>query len=177
MHRMDKAIIGNTSAKSAVDMAIYDLFGQYHNAPLYKLLGGYRDELETDLTISVNSPEEMAKDSIEAVERGYKVLKIKVGLDGELDIKRIQSIRDAIGYNVKLRLDANQGWEAKEAVKIIRIMEDKGFDIELIEQPVLAKDFHGLKYVTDNVDTPILADESVFSPEDAIEIYKIELLI
>ncbi|NMB08217.1 MAG: dipeptide epimerase [Tissierellia bacterium] len=170
MHRMDKAIIGNTSAKSAVDMAIYDLFGQYHNAPLYKLLGGYRDELETDLTISVNSPEEMAKDSIEAVERGYKVLKIKVGLDGELDIKRIQAIRDAIGYNVKLRLDANQGWEAKEAVKIIRIMEDKGFDIELIEQPVLAKDFHGLKYVTDNVDTPILADESVFSPEDAIEI-------
>jgi o-succinylbenzoate synthase len=170
MYRMHKSIIGNTSAKSAVDMAIYDLFGQYHNAPLYKLLGGYRDELETDLTISVNSPEEMAKDSIEAVERGYKVLKIKVGLDGELDIKRVEAIRDAIGYNVELRLDANQGWKAKEAVRTIRIMEDKGFDIELIEQPVIAKDFEGLKYVTDNVDTPILADESVFSPEDAIQI-------
>ncbi|NMA87479.1 MAG: dipeptide epimerase [Tissierellia bacterium] len=170
MHRMHKSILGNTSAKSAVDMAIYDLYGQYHNAPLYKLLGGYRSELETDLTISVNSPEEMAKDSIEAVERGYKVLKIKVGLDGELDIKRVQAIRDAVGYDVELRLDANQGWEAKEAIRIIRIMEDKGFNIELIEQPVIAKDFQGLKYVTDNVDTPILADESVFSPEDAIEI-------
>ena len=170
MYRMHKSIIGNTSAKSAVDMAIYDLFGQYHNAPLYKLLGGYRDELETDLTISVNSPEEMAKDSIEAVERGYKVLKIKVGLDGELDIKRVEAIRGAIGYNVELRLDANQGWKAKEAVRTTRIMEDKGFDIELIEQPVIAKDFEGLKYVTDNVDTPILADESVFSPEDAIQI-------
>ena len=143
MYRLHKSIVGNTSAKSAIDMAIYDLYGQYYKTPLYKLLGGYRDELETDLTISVNSPEEMAKDSIEAVRRGYKVLKIKVGLDGELDIKRVEAIRDAVGYDVELRLDANQGWETKEAIRIIRTMEDKGFNIELIEQPVIAKDFKG----------------------------------
>lgn len=170
MTRIHGAIIGNNSAKAAVDMAIYDLLGQYHGAPLYQLLGGYRDELETDITISVNDPEEMARDSVEALERGFKILKIKVGLDSQLDIERIQAIRDAVGYDVKLRLDANQGWEAKEAIQVIRQMEDKAFDIELIEQPVLAHDIIGLKYVTENVDTPILADESVFSPMDAINI-------
>ena len=87
-----------------------------------------------------------------------------------MDIKRIQAIRDAVGYDVDLRLDANQGWTPKEAVRIIRMMEDKGFDIEPIEQPVHANDIEGLKYVTDNVFTPILADESVFSPLDAINI-------
>jgi L-alanine-DL-glutamate epimerase-like enolase superfamily enzyme len=112
----------------------------------------------------------MAQDSIEAVRRGYKTLKIKVGLDSQMDIKRIQAIRDAVGYNVDLRLDANQGWKPKEAVMLLRKMEDKGFNIELVEQPVSANDLEGLKYVTQNVNTPILADESVFSPFDAVKI-------
>lgn len=170
MNRIDNSLLKNTSAKAAVDMAIYDLFGQFHKSPLYKLLGGYRKEIISDLTISVNSPEEMAQDSIEAVKRGYKTLKIKVGLDSQMDIKRIQAIRDAIGYNIDLRLDANQGWTPKEAVILLRKMEDKGFNIELVEQPVLANDLEGLKYVTENVSIPILADESVFSPADAVKI-------
>ncbi len=170
MNRIDKSLVKNSSAKAAVDIAIYDLYGQHLNKPLYKLLGGYRDEITTDLTISVNSPEEMAQDSIEAVRLGYKTLKIKVGLDAKIDMKRIKAIRDAIGYDVDLRLDANQGWKPKEAVRIIKEMEDKGYMIELIEQPVHAMDLEGLKYVTDNVYTPILADEAVFSPRDAINI-------
>ena len=170
MNRIDKSLIKNTSAKAAVDIAIYDLFSQLHKAPLYKLLGGYRKEIISDITISVNSPEEMAEDSIEAVKRGYKTLKIKVGLDSHMDMKRIQAIRDAIGYDIDLRLDANQGWAPKEAVQLLRKMEDKGFNIELVEQPVLAHDLDGLKYVTDNVSIPILADEAVFSPADAVKI-------
>lgn len=170
MKRIDSSLIKNTSAKAAVDIAVYDLFGQLHNAPLYKLLGGYRKEIITDITISVNSPEEMAQDSIDAVNRGYKTLKIKVGKDSQIDMARIKAIRDAIGHDVELRIDANQGWSPKEAVRILRQMEDKGFDIELVEQPVKAHDLEGLKYVTDNVGTPILADESVFSAEDAIKI-------
>ncbi|SHE46647.1 o-succinylbenzoate synthase [Tissierella praeacuta DSM 18095] len=170
MNRIDKSLIKNTSAKAAVDIAIYDLFGQFHKSPIYKLLGGYRKEIISDLTISVNSPEEMAEDSIEAVKRGYKTLKIKVGLDSQMDIKRIQAIRDAIGYDIDLRLDANQGWKPKEAVVLLRKMEDKGFNIELVEQPVIANDLEGLKYVTQNVNIPILADESVFSPVDALKI-------
>ncbi len=170
MNRIDKSIIKNTSAKAAVDIAVYDLFGQLHKSPLYKLLGGYKKEIITDLTISVNAPEEMAQDSIEAVKRGYKTLKIKVGLDSQMDLKRIQAIRDAVGYNIDLRLDANQGWKPKEAVMLLRKMEDKGYNIELVEQPVAANDLEGLKYVTQNVNTPILADESVFSPSDAVKI-------
>lgn len=170
MKRIDMSIVKNTSAKAAIDIAIYDLFGQMNNAPLYKLLGGHKKEIITDLTISVNSPEEMAEDSINAVERGYKTLKIKVGKDSKMDMKRIKAIRNAIGYKVELRLDANQGWTPKEAVLLLRQMEDKGFDIELVEQPVKAHDLEGLKFVTDNVSIPILADESVFSPLDAAEI-------
>lgn len=170
MSKLDKCIIKNTSAKAAVDMAVYDLYGQLYKAPLYKLLGGYRNEITTDITISVNEPEEMALDSIKAVQMGYKSLKIKVGKDSARDIDRMKAIRNAVGYDVKLRIDANQGWKPKEAVRILRKMEDDGLDIELVEQPVTAYDFEGLKYVTDNVSIPVMADESVFSPMDALKI-------
>ena len=168
--KLDKSIIKNTSAKAAVDIALYDLYGQLYNAPVYKLLGGYRKEIITDITISVNDPEEMAKDSLDAINRGFNTLKIKVGKDALLDIERMKMIRKAIGYDVKLRIDANQGWTAKEAVKTLRRMEDEGLDIELVEQPVIAHDVEGLKFVTDNVSIPVLADESVFSPLDALNI-------
>lgn len=170
MIRLEKSLVKNSSAKAAVDIALYDLFGQLHNAPLYKLLGGYRKEIITDITISVNDPEEMAKDSLEAVNLGYKTLKIKVGKDAKLDIKRMEAIRKAVGYNVDLRIDANQGWKPKEAIHALRKMEDAGLNIEFVEQPVLAHDFEGLKMVTDNVYIPVLADESVFSPRDAMKI-------
>lgn len=170
MIKLNKCMVKNTSAKAAVDIALYDLYGQLYNAPLYKLLGGYRKEIITDITISVNSPEEMAEDSIDAVKLGYNTLKIKVGKDSELDIKRLQAVREAIGKDVKLRIDANQGWTPKEAVRILRKMEDLGLNIELVEQPVEAHDIEGLKFITDNVYIPVMADESVFSPKDALTI-------
>ena len=170
MDKLDKSIVGNTSAKAGVDIAIYDLYGQLYNAPVYKILGGYRKEITTDITISVNEPEEMARDSIDAINRGYKTLKIKVGNDSKKDIDRMKAIRDAVGYEVDLRIDANQGWNYKEAIYTLRKMEDAGLDIELVEQPVPAHDFEGLKMVTDNISIPVMADESVFSPMDAIKI-------
>ncbi|KGK89660.1 dipeptide epimerase [Clostridium sp. HMP27] len=170
MLRLDKCVVKNTSAKAAVDIALYDLYGQLYKAPLYKLLGGYRKEIVTDITISVNEPEEMVKDSLDAIKRGYETLKIKVGKDSIKDIERMKAIRKAIGYDVKLRIDANQGWKPKEAVKVLRQMEDAGLNIEFVEQPVAAHDIEGLKFVTDNISMPVLADESVFSPEDALKI-------
>ncbi|MBP7213762.1 MAG: dipeptide epimerase, partial [Anaerolineaceae bacterium] len=168
--KLDEAIIKNTSAKAAVDIAIYDLLAQMLGIPLYQLLGGYRKQLETDLTISINGPEEMVADSLEAIGLGYKILKIKLGKDVELDLKRLEAIVSAIGSNVKLRLDANQGWKPKEAVRIIRKIEEKGFPIEFVEQPVAGHDFEGLKFVTDNTDMLIMADESLFSPADAMKL-------
>lgn len=173
MIKLDKCIVKNTSAKAAVDIALYDLYGQLYNAPLYKLLGGYRKEIITDITISVNTPEQMALDSIDAIKHGYKTLKIKVGVDSDMDIKRMKAIRDAVGYDVDLRIDANQGWKPKEAVYTLRKMEDAGLNIEFVEQPVEAHDIDGLKFVTDNVSIPVMADESVFSPADAVKIMQL----
>lgn len=170
MFKVNKSMVGNSSAKAAVDMAIYDLYGKLYKAPLYRLLGGYRKEITTDITISVDEPEKMAKDSKEAVQKGYDVLKVKLGKNSDRDIDRIRAIRDAVGYDVKIRLDANQGWSPREAVRILRKIEDEDFCIELVEQPVPGRDIEGLKYVTDHVDIPVLADESVFSPMDAIKI-------
>lgn len=166
--KLHKTLVGNTSAKAAVDMALYDLIAQQAGLPLTQYLGGYRESIETDYTVSVNSPEEMAQDAEGYEQDGFTVLKVKVGIDTpEQDLKRIQAIRDRVGNKVTLRLDANQGWDPKSAVRTIRKMEDAGFDIELIEQPVPANDIEGMKFVTEHTMTPIMADESVFSPADA----------
>jgi L-Ala-D/L-Glu epimerase len=166
-------LVNNTSAKAAVDMALYDCISQNCNLPLYQFLGGYRNELETDFTVSVNTPEEMGEDAVGYVSNGFNVLKVKVGIgEIETDIARIQEIRKRIGNDIKIRLDANQGWKPKDAIRAIRKMEDLGLDIELVEQPVKAEDLEGLKQVTDSVDTLIMADESVFSPKQAFEVIR-----
>lgn len=170
MWKLHTCILKNTSAKAAVDMAVYDLFAKSCGKPLYQVLGGHRKEIETDLTISVNPIDEMVCDSLKAVEQGFSILKIKVGKEGLKDIERIRAIRDAVGPQIRLRIDANQGWSAKQAVRIIQAMEDQGIEMDLVEQPVSAHDFEGMKFVTSRVSTPILADESVFSVEDAIRI-------
>ncbi len=172
MKRLHSCILKNTSAKAAVDMAVYDLFAKSCGKPLYKVLGGSKKEIETDLTISVNDIDEMVADSLRAVEQGFRILKIKVGKESRKDIDRIKAIRQAVGPDVKLRIDANQGWTAKEAVRIIRTLEDAGIHMDLVEQPVKARDLAGMKFVTGQVATPILADESVFSVEDALQLIR-----
>ena len=167
---VQKCIIHNSSAKAAVDMALWDLYGQLYNIPVYKLLGGSKDKIVTDITISVNSPEEMARDAITAINRGYDTLKVKVGVNPKLDVERLSAIRNAIGSRAKLRIDANQAWKPQEAVRILNQMQEQELDIELVEQPVIAHDIEGLKYVTERSYVPVLADESVFSPLDAMKI-------
>ncbi|MCI7807407.1 MAG: dipeptide epimerase [Bullifex sp.] len=118
----------------------------------------------------MNSPEEMARDAITAINRGYDTLKVKVGVNPQLDVERLTAIRNAIGIRAKLRIDANQAWKPQEAVRILNKMQEQGLDIELVEQPVIAHDIEGLKYVTERSYIPVLADESVFSPLDAMKI-------
>ena len=167
---VQKALVHNTSAKAAVDMALWDLLGQKYSAPVYRMLGGARKNIVTDITISVNPPEEMARDARTAVQRGYDCLKVKVGIDPELDVARLAAVRQAVGRDIKLRIDANQAWNAKQAVRILNQMQEKGLDIEFVEQPVPAADLEGMQYVTRHADVPVLADESVFSPADALRI-------
>jgi o-succinylbenzoate synthase len=166
------ALERNTSAKAAVEIAIYDLFGQLYNAPLYKILGGGDPVVTTDITISVDYIDKMVADSVNAVERGFESLKIKVGKDIGVDIERIKAIYAAVADRALLRLDANQGWTAKQAVYALRTLEDAGIKLELVEQPVKAQDLEGMKYVTERVHTPIMADESVFGPTQVIELIR-----
>jgi L-alanine-DL-glutamate epimerase-like enolase superfamily enzyme len=160
------ALEKNSSAKAAVEIAVYDLFGQLYGAPLYKLLGGGDPVVTTDITISVDYIDKMVADSLAAVERGFESLKIKVGKDIGVDLERIKAIHAAVEDRALLRLDANQGWTAKQAVHAIQTLEDAGIRLELVEQPVKAQDLEGLKYVTERVHTPIMADESVFGPTE-----------
>ena len=169
---VQKSMVHNSSAKAAVDMALWDLYGQLYNIPVHKLMGGSKKQIVTDLTISVNDPEVMVKDALDAVARGYDCLKMKVGVSPELDVARLSAVRKAVGNDITIRIDANQAWTPKQAVKILNSMQDQGLDIELVEQPVKAHDFEGLKYVTERSYVPVLADESVFSPEDAMTIMK-----
>jgi len=170
MKAVQKCVMHNTSAKAAVDMALWDLYGQLYKIPVYKMLGGSRKQIVTDITISVNDPEEMARDAMNAIGRGYETLKVKVGANPALDVARLAAVRKAIGPDYQIRIDANQAWTPKQAVRILNQMQEKGLDIEFVEQPVTALDFEGMKYVTERSYVPVLADESVFSPDDALKI-------
>ena len=164
------ALERNTSAKAAVEIAVYDLWAQLHGAPLYRMLGGGEPVITTDITISVDHIDKMVSDSLSAVERGFESLKIKVGKDIGLDVERVKAIHAAVEGRALLRLDANQGWSAKQAVQAMHALEGAGVHMELLEQPVRARDIAGLKYVSDRIRTPVMADESVFGPLEVIEL-------
>jgi len=171
-HLIQGSLERNTSAKAAVEIAVYDLWGQLYDAPLYKMLGGGEPVITTDITISVDHIDKMVADSLSAVDRGFESLKIKVGKDIGVDIERVKAIYAAVEGRALLRLDANQGWTAKQAVYAMQSLEEAGVRLELLEQPVKAQDVDGLKYVTDRVHTPVMADESVFGPLEVIDLIK-----
>lgn len=159
---------GHTSVKAAFDIACYDIAAKKMNVPLYRFLGGDNPCLESDVTIGINTPEVMAADCLEWKNKGFNILKIKLGHDIATDAKRIQAIREAVGSDVILRVDANQGWSVKETLQIEPVLRQAG--IELIEQPVRDSDFDGLREIRQSVILPVVADESCHLPEDAARI-------
>ncbi len=169
---MDSIVEENPAAKAAIDIALHDIFGKTARKPLFMLMGGYRTEVLTDLTLGIKSPKEMAKDAVKAVKKGFKALKVKVGVDPAEDVERIRLIREAVGNNIEIRIDANQGWTPKQAIEVLNKIEK--FNIQFAEQPVPAEDIKGLIKVRKNSPIPIMADESVHSPEDALRLIRAE---
>ena len=164
---MHASIPKNTSAKACVDIALHDLLSRSKGVPLYEHLGGKNKTLKTNLTISLGSVDEMLRDAIAAYNDGFEILKVKVGGSEDESAEITRLIREHLPSAI-IRLDANQAWDAAKSLRIIdRVAQ---YDIELVEQPVKAADFEGLKYVSTNSSVPILADESVFSYEDAVQI-------
>ncbi len=164
--KLSKAILGNTAAKLALEMAAFDLKGKILGVRVRDLLGGYTDRVETDFTIGIMPPEEMASDAVKHVESGFRILKLKVGTDVNEDIARVKAVRDAVGGGVRIRIDANQGWSLKQAKKALSEMAR--YDVELAEQPLRWYDLEGMAELTRTSPIPIMADESVHSARDAL---------
>jgi len=168
--QVHSALLHNHSAKAAVDIALYDLWAQFHKAPLYQMLGGGTPQLVTDMTISANPVQTMVEDALAAVERGFTTLKIKLGRDSAQDIERVRAIHAAVNGRAQLRLDANQGWSPRQAIQIMHTLERAGVQIELLEQPVKADDLEGMAHVAAQIATPVMADESAFGPREALNV-------
>nr|WP_198020910.1 enolase C-terminal domain-like protein [Virgibacillus alimentarius] len=136
--------VGNTSAKAAVDIALYDLFSKKYDISLYQYLGGYRNKITTDMTLSIGKEADMARKATSLVNDGFQTLKVKIGGTFEDDLLRMRMLRQTVGEDITLRIDANQNWDVKTAVRFIKALEREQLNIELIEQPVQAADFEGL---------------------------------
>src|SRR5882757_8003186 len=159
LRRVQNALRGNFSAKAALDIALHDLRAAALGVPLHRLLGASCAAPRTDVTVSVDTPAAMAEQAAARVAEGFTTLKLKVALDPAADIERVRRVADAVGPDVALRVDANQGWTAKQAVAIITALERAEIGLELVEQPVPAADLAGLAFVTAHVATPVMADE------------------
>lgn len=160
------AVVGNFGAKAAVDVALHDLAARRLGISLPRLLGTSRHRVETDVTISAGDAERLGADAEKRIAEGFSVLKLKVGTDAATDLERVEAVRQAVGPHVAIRVDANQGWTPRQAITVIRALEDSGVGVEFVEQPVAATDLDGLAVVTAAVDTPIMADESCFGLRD-----------
>lgn len=162
----------NHGAKAAVDVALHDLAARRLGISLHAYLGSTAETVRTDVTISAVHGED-ANTAQRRVAEGFDVLKLKVGTGNAVtDVARVKRIRREVGPDIVIRLDANQGWSARTAVQVIRGIEDAGCEVELVEQPVVAADLDGLAWVSARVNTPVLADESVYGVRDLVEVIR-----
>jgi L-alanine-DL-glutamate epimerase-like enolase superfamily enzyme len=157
---------GLPAVRCAFDMLLHDLLGLWSGLPLYRLLGGYRDRIQTSITLGLDDVPATVEMAKKRAQDGFRILKLKGGLDPELDVRRIRAVRRALP-RLTLRLDADQGYTVQSALDVARVLEGK---LEFLEQPTPADDLLALRQVTENSPVPILADESLRGPASALEI-------
>ena len=172
LQAMDRLIYGNSSIKSAFDIALHDIKGQHEGVPLYKLFGGKNKELVTDYTVSLNDPEKMAADALKIKKAGYPSIKVKLGESRKKDVERIKRIRETVGNEIPVCIDANQGWNVKTAIKTLKDLGQ--FNIEHCEEPIPKWDFMNLRKVRKKSPIPIMADESCGDHHDAERLIKLK---
>lgn len=153
---------------SAFDMALYDILGKAAELPLYRVFGGGARELFTDNTVGIDEPETMAREALEIKERGFAAVKVKVGTTPQQDVERVRRIREAVGPDFPIRIDANQGWDGVSAVQALQEMAPLG--VQYCEQPVAAWDLAAMRAVRRASPIPIMADESLFDSRDALRL-------
>jgi L-alanine-DL-glutamate epimerase-like enolase superfamily enzyme len=165
----------NNSAVCGLDLALHDLIGKALKTPVCVLLGGrQKTAVPVSIEIAGGPPEGMAKECVAYMAKGVRAFKAKIGGDPDADAQRLRAIREAVGLDVSLRADANQGYSPKEAIRLCRLAEKQDLCLELLEQPVVRGDLQGMAFVRRSVDTLIEADESCFTPSDAMQIIRHE---
>lgn len=166
--QMRKQFPNNTTLRSALEIALWDILGKAGNLPLFALLGGRRRAIATDNTVGIDVPDVMAGRAARFKERGFQAIKVKLGTDLATDIERMRLIREAVGPGFALRVDANQGWSRTVARDALRALVP--FAPELVEQPVVRTDIEGLAELRRGSTIPIMADESLFDEHDALRL-------
>ncbi|MCI0684832.1 MAG: mandelate racemase/muconate lactonizing protein [Gemmataceae bacterium] len=172
-HRMDKAAFGNSFAKGAVEMALLDLQGQILGVPVYKLLGGKPPEdpgIRLKFVVGAVESALAAQRAKRMVDLGWKSIKVKVGRDPQADVERLKAVRDAIGPDTWLSVDANGGYTVDQAVWAACHFEK--LNVMLFEQPTRRGDHEAMAEVRRRSGIPIMADESVFTPADALAVIR-----
>lgn len=162
---------GMTASLFAVETAVLDAHCREQGIPLSALFGGPPRPVETDLTIPILPPREAAERAADAVSDGYNELKLKAGTALSEDVERTLAVAESVP-GAGLKVDANQGWTPKETVRFAETVSEHGVDIEVIEQPVPKADITGLARVRDNTVVPVAADESLFTPADALRLVR-----
>jgi L-Ala-D/L-Glu epimerase len=170
LDRLEAFLPHNATLKSALDMALFDVAAQACGLPLYAYLGGERREMETDLTLGIGDPAQAGEKARSFQAQGFRIIKVKLGSSDRDDRRRLANVREAVGPQTTLRIDANQGWDRIAAVRNLRAFEE--LEIELCEQPCRARDLQGMRYVHHHSSIPVMADESLFSAADALEIVR-----
>jgi muconate cycloisomerase len=167
---LERAVLGNLRAKGAIVMAAYDLAGKQLGTPVYNLFGGrVRDRVPLSWSLPIVDEAAVVVEAREMVDRGWRILKVKIGRpDPLIDADVVRAVRRAVGDAIELRADANQAYDAKTAIRVIRRMEEAapGF----VEQPVHRDDIEGMAEVRAAVGVPIMADESAETPGDVVQL-------
>ncbi|AGB04718.1 enolase superfamily enzyme related to L-alanine-DL-glutamate epimerase [Aciduliprofundum sp. MAR08-339] len=166
MDSLNSSILGSPSAKAAIDFALFDIISQKAGVPLKNLLGGRRDRIETSLTVDIGDLEYTLEHARKLIDEGAKILKVKIGLNPREDVERIRALRKMT--DVKIRVDGNQGYDLKTAIRVLREIER--YEIEFAEQPIPASEVENLKILRESVEIPIVADESVHRSRDVLRL-------
>jgi L-alanine-DL-glutamate epimerase-like enolase superfamily enzyme len=149
---------------------LHDIASKAANQPLYRFLGGTKRTIETDMTIGIGTPGEMATQAVQWQQKGATILKIKLGKKVKDDLERIHEIRKAVKPEMKLRLDANQGWSFEDALYALQSMKD--LNIEFCEQPMRTWYDDQLPDLCAQSPIAIMADESCYNHHDARKLIK-----
>jgi muconate cycloisomerase len=168
-----RRVQGNPFARAAVEMALWDLNGKALGVPVHRLLGGrVRDRVPLSWSLAVADHDAEVEEARAKVARGHRIFKIKTAaLPLAEDVARVKRLREALGPDISLRVDANQGWDRSTALKAIRALEP--WNVDFVEQPVPRWDLEGMAEIARRVSVPIMADESCFSPHDALAIARL----